>query len=748
MAEFDNYLSCEQYSAAPDSDKSPGFKTWFEESNSSWYFAAVTNRGRVVLRSEAYTTENARDNGIDSVNRNRDIEARYSVVQDTGKWYVILKAGNHQEIARSCAHNSEAAARADIAMCASNAIEAATTITDDYLPCATYSGHAITEKHPGFATFSHEGQHYFAMVDGAGNVILRSEGYTSASARDNGMLSVNRNRDEKERFSIIQDDNDSQLYIILTSANHQEIARSCPFENVAAAQTSLDQILAPHSAAIVEDYLACEAYANQTAAEKHPGFTVFTQEGQHYFAMVDGRGGIILRSEAYTTSSARDNGIESVLRNRDIEERYTIVKNDNDGLWYTCLKSGNHQEIARSCGFADQAAAEGHLLHCYSKAALENIATGAGQIVEDYLPCDAYLHGSTSNFDGFTIFQDNKTKLHYFAMIDDNGKVALKSEGYKDPKRRDNGIESVLRNRGIKDHWKEFEGEHGFYMSLRAVNHQEIARSCHYKSHAAMAAWFLPFLAAHANWGKDAEPEAVVAPAALGAEGTAAAAGATMTTHTNAPIPVEGGNNWWKWLLGLLLLAGLLWLLLRGCDGCTNKPTAPVVPAPISTAPIDTMKKEMAPAPAPEPEPVTASCNCAAQTDPVFRPNTGTPRSLTRLGTNPEFGNAHGLSPAEFYAKLQKQHKNNAVDRSFLDRVFKAMGYKNGFADAKAEQFSAVEIPAGTVGNMGYSTAHKTGYDRLDATGKDLLAFRIKAANGCDLHFMKTCGNHFFFCPK
>ena len=81
-----------------------------------------------------------------------------------------------------------------------------------------------------------------------------------------------------------------------------------------------------------------------------------------------------------------------------------------------------------------------------------------------------------------------------------------------------------------------------------------------------------------------------------------------------------------------------------------------------------------------------------------------------------------------------------------MDRVYKGMGYANGWADAKAEQFSEANVAPGTVGNMGYSKLHKTACDRLDATGKDLLAFRIKSANGCDMHFMKTCGNHFFFC--
>lgn len=775
MAEFDNYLPCDQYHAAPASEKYPGFKSWFESDTNAWYFAAVTNLGRVVLRSEAYTTEAARDNGIESVNRNRDIEARYSVIQESdGKWYIILKAGNHQEIARSCPFDSEAAARADIAFCSSTAIETATGKVEDYLPCELYAGQTPSEKYPGFVTFQDENdqQFYFAQVSKSGDVQLRSEGYTTAASRDNGIESVIRNREIEERYVVRQDETDKQWYVSLKAGNHQEIARSCAYDSEAAALLLVKSILHPHHAAVVEDYLPCAAYVGHAFAEKHPGFTTFTSTdtGQHYFAMLDGHGGVILRSEAYTTPGARDNGIESVLRNRDIEERYHIV--EDDGLWYVCLKAGNHQEIARSCGLASKEAAESHLLHCYSKEALQRIASGAGEITEDYLPCSAYENKQASHIEGFTIFQDEKTKLHYFAMLDDNGKVALKSEGYKDPKRRDNGIESVIRNRGIKDHWREMEGENGYYMSLRAVNHQEIGRSCNYKDKAVMLALFAPLWAAHANWDKDAEPEDKTALAAIAAAAVPVVTGALtgdsssapkkvvvtdkqttatpppVSSYTNAPAEATvSGNDWWKWLLAALLLLGLLWFLMRGCEGCGSKKSTMDTPPATSTAPATPAPTTAAAAPAAA-TPAAVSCNCDTQTDPVFRPNSGTPKSLHRLGTNPEFGDSHGLSPAEFFAKLQTRHKNNSTDRVFLDRMFKAMGYANGFKDAKAEQFSAVELPAGTVGNIGYSAAHKTIYARLDTEGKDLMAFRIKSINGCDLHFMKTCGNHFFFCGK
>ncbi|HMX39530.1 MAG TPA: YegP family protein, partial [Saprospiraceae bacterium] len=151
MAQFDNYLPCEDYAGAPLSPKYPGFHAWQAEGG-AYYFAAVSKRGQVQLRSEAYTTEEARDNGIESVMRNRDTEGRYKVVQEDGYWYLTLRAGNNQEIARSCAFDSEATATAAIATYFSTYQERSSSkgITDNYLPCEDYAGAPLSPKYPGF----------------------------------------------------------------------------------------------------------------------------------------------------------------------------------------------------------------------------------------------------------------------------------------------------------------------------------------------------------------------------------------------------------------------------------------------------------------------------------------------------------------------------------------------------------------------------------------------------------------------
>jgi Domain of unknown function (DUF6089)/Thrombospondin type 3 repeat len=139
---------------------------------------------------------------------------------------------------------------------------------------------------------------------------------------------------------------------------------------------------------------------------------------------------------------------------------------------------------------------------------------------------------------------------------------------------------------------------------------------------------------------------------------------------------------------------------------------------------------------------------CYESTDPIFTSVCNNPKKLSRLGSNPEFGNSHGLTPTEFYEKLKRAYGNNKIDRVFLDRIYRLMGYSGGFADATADQFTEVELPVGSTGKLGYAKTHQTGCYTLPDDAYHRQAFHIRSANGCDLHFMKTCGNHFFMCGQ
>lgn len=108
-----------------------------------------------------------------------------------------------------------------------------------------------------------------------------------------------------------------------------------------------------------DNYLACSEYAGHpdVGAAGHEGLVAFRHKsGEYYFAWYDDEGNVLMRSEGYPTAAARDNGLASVARNRDLEERYSIV--EKNGKWFAALQAGNYQEIARSCPCDSRIAAE------------------------------------------------------------------------------------------------------------------------------------------------------------------------------------------------------------------------------------------------------------------------------------------------------------------------------------------------------------------------------------------------------
>ena len=122
------------------------------------------------------------------------------------------------------------------------------------------------------------------------------------------------------------------------------------------------------------------------------------------------------------------------------------------------------------------------------------------------------------------------------------------------------------------------------------------------------------------------------------------------------------------------------------------------------------------------------------------------PKQLSRLGTLPQFGNSQGLTPTEFYEKLNARYLDNATDKAYLDHLFKSMGYSNGWSDAQPYMFTEETLPVGTRGLMGFGQPHHYSFSILPVAETDREAFRIQSANGAVVHFMKTCGNYMYAC--
>ena len=152
------------------------------------------------------------------------------------------------------------------------------------------------------------------------------------------------------------------------------------------------------------------------------------------------------------------------------------------------------------------------------------------------------------------------------------------------------------------------------------------------------------------------------------------------------------------------------------------------------------------------PEPIVqqvANLNlCGPSPVAIFNVDTSaTPKPLNRLGTMPEFGDSHDLTPDQFFQKLQSKYTaNENGDRAYLNYLFKSMGYSNGFADAQSYMFSEEVLPIGTSGLLGLGKVHHYAYHVLPNNDRDRQAFRIQSANGSVVHFMKTCGNYMYAC--
>lgn len=77
--------------------------------------------------------------------------------------------------------------------------------------------------------------------------------------------------------------------------------------------------------------------------------------GQFYFNLKAGNGEIILTSETYTSKQGATNGIESVRANAPLDERYER-KTASDGSPYFILKAANGETLGRSEMYSSTAA--------------------------------------------------------------------------------------------------------------------------------------------------------------------------------------------------------------------------------------------------------------------------------------------------------------------------------------------------------------------------------------------------------
>jgi uncharacterized protein len=180
-----------------------------------------------------------------------------------------------------------------------------------------------------------DGQIYFNLESGNGDILLYSEGYTDRAGALNGLLSVLDNGGIESRYSI-DNDIDGQYILNLKAGNGHVIASSAPFPAYShAARAWAASITA------VATYL--EHWDSLTGAR----FEVFEgTDGRFYFRLYSKNGAQVLRSQGYSDEANALNGAFLVADYGVSPAAYKIIQSST-GFYFNVM-APNNRVIATS----------------------------------------------------------------------------------------------------------------------------------------------------------------------------------------------------------------------------------------------------------------------------------------------------------------------------------------------------------------------------------------------------------------
>lgn len=218
-----------------------------------------------------------------------------------------------------------------IAGCASDEASAGDT-TDDELR----SGKAR------FHTFKGEdGQYYFNLKGGNGEILLSSEGYTSTAGRQNGIDSVKANGSKRENYETRLAMN-GQYYFVLKAANNKVIADGETYvskSNVEAARNRIARLVTNIKITEAPRVARYELFQSQ-------------QDWKYYFHLRAGNGQIVLQSEAYNSKQAAKNGIAAVKT-----APVAVIEESADERFYFVVKAANGEIVGVSQTYSTKSSA-------------------------------------------------------------------------------------------------------------------------------------------------------------------------------------------------------------------------------------------------------------------------------------------------------------------------------------------------------------------------------------------------------
>ncbi len=221
----------------------------YQSAKDNKYYFNFSRDGEVILTSEAYNSQSACENGIQSVIQNSVDPDKYEINEaKDGRYYFNLKAGNGQIIGRSKMFKT----REQIGGAA--AFLAGATAGANVPPVSTNDDDSFMEGKPNIkvlqtGAFSHmnvemyqnlnDKQYYFHFLEKNGRPILVSEGYTAKAGAQNGINSVIKNATNPDNYDLKKSP-DGKCYFNIKSGNGQIVGTSLAYDTESELQDAIN----------------------------------------------------------------------------------------------------------------------------------------------------------------------------------------------------------------------------------------------------------------------------------------------------------------------------------------------------------------------------------------------------------------------------------------------------------------------------------------------------------------------------
>ena len=677
---------------------------------------------------------------------------------------------------------------------------------ENYKPLAFYQKHGGNRE--GFNSFEHEGASYF-HYNKNGEIVLISESYTSKAGRDGGIASVKKNMPRKTAYQYHTHKN-GKHYFDINAANHQEIATSRWYSTKAKAQQGAASLRGettkPRAGNVEQNYMPIGFYKKATTGKKE-GFETFKgNDGEHYFVYFE-NDKLALISEGYPTAAIRDKGMASVEKNMKTESRYVFGKRA-DGKEGFALRAGNNKEIARSVGYgsaANAAAVAGYLMGTRKRAAIKKakpvvVPVKAKTVAKPATSKPKPVKSKPKTKPPVVPMAAGAATAAGLAA----GAAASKPATVKKSAVSDEPIEpkpAPVKTAPIAAAALGTTAVAGAAAMGAASKSEPVApvAAAPAASTTAAPVTGAPIAAAAASvetaaaasggggiWGwlkwvlmgllallamlflfktcASGDKSAKTIPTAATTEMATPAAmvtcwdGSKAKDNQTCPAKVTCWDDSFAEALSQCPVQPIVkdfecWDGSTAADlaecpveskvgtltaaGTTITGVSPEISVANSTSGRNGSK--MLP-------PSVADRICGPSSNPLFDVSGMTLKNVGRLGTNPQFGNSLTYTPDEFFRRLQVKYRTSPRDKSFLDLLAKSLGH-GSFVNMDASMFSNDTLPKGTSGLLGFGTEHALQFSTLNVNDPSHLeAFKVRSANGADVHFMKRCGNYMYVC--